>query len=178
MRQPARTRWMMAMVVALGWSTSAAFAAGAAHEHGALKLDVAIEGKLLTILLEAPLDNLLGFERAPRSDAERRRTDQAVARLRDTAALMRPDAAAGCVAQPADLHAPVLGLGDAPATPDGHAELVARWSFVCQAAPAHLELRLFDAFRQLRRVDAQVITGKGQHKATLTPTAPRVKLAR
>ena len=47
-------------------------AAQHAHEHGRLRLAIAIDGEQLSIALEAPLDSLVGFERAPRTDAERR----------------------------------------------------------------------------------------------------------
>ncbi|MDH5541220.1 MAG: DUF2796 domain-containing protein, partial [Rhizobacter sp.] len=72
--------------VALGLSSAAA-AAGKAHEHGALRLDVAVEATSVTLQLQAPLDSLVGFERAPRTEAERQRVDQALARLKAAAQL-------------------------------------------------------------------------------------------
>jgi hypothetical protein len=62
MNRPTVVLWMSC----LAFAAAPAWSAGKAHEHGALKLDVAIEGNKLTIAMEAPLDNLLGFERAPR----------------------------------------------------------------------------------------------------------------
>ena len=183
MRQPARTRWMMAMVVALGWSTSAAFAAGAAHEHGALKLDVAIEGKLLTILLEAPLDNLLGFERAPRTDAERRAAADVLARLRSPdkgPPLFAADAAAQCTLGKAEVQAPVLEPGAGRANQDEHAELEASYVFTC-AKPDELrtlDVGLFDAYKRTQRIDVQVAGPTGQAKMTLKRPARKVRLAR
>jgi len=47
-------------------------AAPQAHEHGVARLSVAVDGKRRTIELDAPLDGWLGFERAPRTDAERK----------------------------------------------------------------------------------------------------------
>lgn len=152
--------------------------AAPAHEHGVAHLDVALVSGRLEVVLETPLDNLLGFERAPRNDAERRSADQAVARLRDAARMLQPDPAAGCVAEPTDVQAPVLGLGPVPAGGDGHAELQASWAFQCKAPPAHLDLRLFESFGRLRSIEAQVVTAKGQRKARLTPAARRVMLAR
>ena len=46
------------------------------HQHGVAKLDVAYDQGALSIELEAPLDVLLGFERAPRPDAERKSVEQ------------------------------------------------------------------------------------------------------
>ena len=62
----------LALLSCLASAGHAVAAADTAHEHGALKLDVAIDGQLLLISMEAPLDNLLGFERAPRSVAPTR----------------------------------------------------------------------------------------------------------
>ena len=60
------------------------------------KLDVAVEPSRVTLELDTPLDNLLGFERAPRTDAERQQADAAVAKLKAAAGLFRIDNAAGC----------------------------------------------------------------------------------
>ena len=46
--------------------------AAKAHQHGVARLDVAVEATRVTLYLDTPLDNLLGFERAPRTDAERK----------------------------------------------------------------------------------------------------------
>jgi hypothetical protein len=42
-----------------------------AHVHGQMKLDVAIDGPTVVIDMESPLDNIVGFERAPKTDAEK-----------------------------------------------------------------------------------------------------------
>jgi hypothetical protein len=39
------------------------------HSHGRLALEVAVDPQTITLTMEAPLDNFLGFERAPRTDA-------------------------------------------------------------------------------------------------------------
>jgi hypothetical protein len=87
------------LAVAFACACGTTWAAGKAHEHGALRLDVAIEGSKLTITMEAPLDNLLGFERAPRTDAERKAAADVLARLRSPdkgTPLFALDAAAQC----------------------------------------------------------------------------------
>jgi hypothetical protein len=48
-----------------------AHAGGKAHVHGVATLDIAVEARKITVQLESPLDNLLGYERTPRTDAER-----------------------------------------------------------------------------------------------------------
>lgn len=118
MHRPTLTRSMIVLAVALCAGAGTAWAGGKAHEHGALKLAVAIEGNKLTIAMEAPLDNLLGFERAPRTDAERKAAADVLARLRSPdkgAALFVPDAAAQCTLGKAEVQAPVLEPGAKPA---------------------------------------------------------------
>src|SRR5690606_20886978 len=48
-----------------------ALAQHAAHEHGVADLRVAAEGNTVVIEFDSPLDNLVGFEHAPRDDAQR-----------------------------------------------------------------------------------------------------------
>jgi len=167
----------------LVFAAAPAWSAGKAHEHGALKLDVAIEGNKLTIAMEAPLDNLLGFERAPRTDAERKAAAEVLARLRSPIqgkALFSADAAAQCTLSKADVQAPVLEPGVNPAPKDEHADLDASYEFSC-AQPAELrslDVGLFDAYKRIQRIDVQVAGAKSQSKVTLKRPARSVKLVR
>ena len=53
-----------------------------AHVHGQIKLDVAVDGPTVVIDMASPLDNIVGFERAPKTDAEKKSVEDAVAQLR------------------------------------------------------------------------------------------------
>jgi hypothetical protein len=160
-----------------------AMAAGKAHEHGAVKLDLAIEGNRLAIGMEAPLDNLLGFERAPRTDAERKAAADVLARLRSPdkgSPLFTTDAAAQCTLSQAEVQASVLEPGAKTAAKDEHADLDASYEFTC-AKPQELrglEVGLFDAYKRIQRIDVQVAGPKGQSKVTLKRPARSVKLVR
>jgi hypothetical protein len=154
--------------------------AAPAHEHGLARLDVAVEAARVTLDLQVPLDSLLGFEHAPRNDAERRRAEAAVARLRAAGELFRIDGAAGCELAKVTLVAPALGLGGAAGDKEGHADLDGRFEFACKAGAraGQIEVGLFEAFAGLRRIELQVATPKGQMKATLVRPASRVALVR
>lgn len=179
MNRPTLVLWMNC----LAFAAAPAWSAGKAHEHGALKLDVEIEGNKLTIAMEAPLDNLLGFERAPRTDAERKAAAEVLARLRSPIqgkALFSADAAAQCTLSKADVQAPVLEPGVNPAPKDEHADLDASYEFSC-AQPAELrslDVGLFDAYKRIQRIDVQVAGAKSQSKVTLKRPARSVKLVR
>jgi hypothetical protein len=156
-----------------------------AHEHGAATLDLAVEAGRVTVELDSPLDGLVGFERAPRTDAERKTVDAAVAALRQPDLLFRIDPASQCTPQGVELTAPRLGLGgtapaaDAAGAGGEHADLQARYAFECRGRPpAFVEVGLFEAFRRLSRIDVQWVTPKAQGKASLKRPAKRVELAR
>ena len=156
-------------------------AAAGAHEHGVARLDVAVDAKRVSILLETPLDNLLGFEHAPRTDAERAKLAAVLARLRAAQTLFRIDSTAGCTLSNVDFQSAALQLGRA-ARPgkEGHGELEATFDFNCShgARAGFVELGLFEAFASLQRIELQVATPKGQLKATLRRPVSRVMLAR
>jgi hypothetical protein len=150
------------------------------HEHGVARLDVVVSNDRVSIDLESPLDNLLGFERAPRSDAERQKASAVVAQLRGGEALFRIDGGAGCSLLKAELNAAALQLGTAKPAAGEHADLDGHYDFRCKngARAGFVEVGLFEAFPALRRIDLQVSTPKGQLKATLRKPATRVVLAR
>jgi len=172
-------------LIALGLVACPAWA-GKAHEHGVLKLDVVIEGNTLSVALESPLDSFLGFERAPRTAAERQAGADLLARLRSPdkgAPLFTADAAARCTLSKALVRAAVLETATqaaAKAGHAGHADLDADYTYTC-AEPGQLkslELGLFDTFGRLKRIDVQVAGPQGQFKLTLTRPARRIPLAR
>lgn len=178
----AHTLTLPLILIALGLAACPAWA-GKAHEHGVLKLDVAIEGNTLSVALESPLDSVLGFERAPRSAAERQAAADLLTRLRSPdqgTPLFTTDAAARCTLSKALVRAPVLETATQAAGKDGHADLDADYTYTC-ALPGQLkslDLGLFDSFRQLKRIDVQVAGPQGQSRLTLTRPARRIPLAR
>ena len=185
------------LVACMALAASAAHA-GKAHEHGVVRLDVSVEGSRLTIDMVAALDNWLGFERAPRTDAERKAAAEVLARLRNPqqgTPLFVPDAAAQCQLVKAEVSAPVLEPGaqpaaksaTAPASPPAahksggeHADLEASYTFQCaQPTPLRtLELGLFDAYKRIQRIHVQVAGPKGQSKVTLKRPARSITLVR
>ena len=159
---------------------AAAAHASKAHQHGAVKLDLAVENAQVSIAVEMPLDSLLGFERAPRTEVERQAAAAALQKMRDAAALFRFDAAAQCAPTEVQVEAPVLTpSGAAGGAGDGHADLEASYLFRCQA-PARLgalEVLLFDAFRRVERIEVQAVLPHGQRRAVLRRGSRQIRLA-
>lgn len=170
--------------LALGLVAGAALAApaGHTHEHGAVRLDIAIEPGKVSIALASPLHNLIGLERTPRSDAERKLADAAVARLKAADTLFGFDAAAGCTLVGLQLVSAPLKLGKAEPGVDGdaHADLDADFAFDCKDAGkiTAIDIGLFKAFSGMQRIDVQLVTPKGQSRRTLARPASRIVLAR
>lgn len=172
--------WIALLALSVPWST--ARAAAAAHQHGVVKLDIAVEGKTLTIGIEAPLDSLVGFETRPRTTAQRQAAEGALKLMNDGSALFRPDAAAQCSLVATTVNAepltPAAPATTAAAQRDGHADLEASYAFSCQqpAQLARIEQALFGAFKRIQRIEVQVVGARGQSKQNLKRPATSIKL--
>jgi hypothetical protein len=165
-----------------------------AHTHGRLALDVTVDAQNLTLSMEAPLDNLLGFERAPRTDAERKRVAEMIRRLNAADKLFLPDPRAECRLSSVTLESRVLGLGtvgiptgamaetrgNVAIAHDDHADIDVAIVFSCAnaARARQVEVRMFDAFPRLRDIDAQVASDQGQFKRSLNKAAPMLRWGR
>jgi hypothetical protein len=172
---------------------SLALAQQHAHTHGQLTIDVAIDAQTLTVSMEAPLDNFLGFERAPRTDAERKSVSALVNRLNAADKLFIPNPQAECRLSSVTLESDTLGLkpgepaakgGDVAAKAtevhDEHADIDVSIVFTCAKAPLarQLDVRMFEAFPRLRTINAQVASAQGQFKRKLTKAAPALRWGR
>lgn len=152
-----------------------------AHVHGVGKLDVALEGNTLTLHLDSPLINLVGFEHAATSTKDKDTVEAAAKMLRDVSRLFATDAAAQCKPAEVQLESAALPpalLGEkAPANPqaaptDGHADLDGDFTLVC-ASPGALNsvdaAGLLRAFPGFQRLDVQLATPKKQAAFQLAP---------
>lgn len=154
--------------------------AGKAHEHGVGRLNLVQDGAHWSLELELPLDTLVGFERPPRTPAERQAAQAALARLRDAPALARLEVPAPhvCVAASVAVQAPVLE-GQAQ-TSDGHGDARLSVELRCpdSVAPTRLHLPMFTAFPRLKRLEVQAVLKPGQRRFRVTPANPVIELGR
>jgi hypothetical protein len=90
------------------WAPQAALAQGAghAHEHGVSQLDVALDGQQLALVLAGPGYNFVGFEHAPESDEDKRKTADMAALLAKPAQLFTLPPAAQCTPASAQVTPP------------------------------------------------------------------------
>lgn len=144
-------------------------AAQKAHQHGKATLDVAIEGKSLTLEFESPLHDLVGFERQPANDKERAALGALDAYLESGQAFV-PTAAAGCKLAEAKARSAEAGKD--------HAESRATLRFDCSdmAALKQVEAAIFKQYARLKRIDVRLVTSKGQSASRLTPAKRNLAL--
>jgi hypothetical protein len=150
-------------------------AAEGAHEHGVASLDVVLDESRLVISLDSPLDNLLGFEHAPRNEKQRSAVKKMEATLQ-AADLFGFDAAAGCAPGKVEIVHPFAAGQPAQKGGHDHADAEVSWAFTC-ATPAALksvEVRLFDRFSHLKTLRVQFAGPRGQTSATLSRAKRRL----
>jgi len=172
-----------------------------AHVHGESRLAIAIEGETVSMELEAPGNDIVGFEHAPGSDEERARVEEAKAGLADPLALFAPPEAAGCTVTKAEVEH-VLGEEEAEeakagsaehahegeaahahegeAEEGGHSEFRAAYTLACTdaAALAALDFRFFERFPNAEAVEVQVVSERGQASYEVERESPRLDLSR
>ena len=162
-------RWSCCVVTLLV-TLPAVAAEPAPHVHGVASLQVAIDGNTLTLTLESPLDNLLGFEHTARSEQERTAVRAMRERLEQAESVFVPSPAAHCQAVSVKLESPVLQPERQTAN-GAHADLDGEFVFRCRnpGQLRELEVTIFRSFPNLRRLDVQIASPRGQSAARPSP---------
>lgn len=145
-----------------------------AHEHGVAKLNVVLDGHTLEMELDSPAMNIVGFEHAASTDADKAKVAAARQQLEQPLKLFALAQAAGCKDEAQELQSPLFGDaahadddGDAHEHEHGHqhADVNAHYQFTC-ATPAKLTQLdlgpLFKTFPQTQKVNVQLIGPNGQ----------------
>ena len=162
-----------------------------AHVHGHGHLNIAIEGKTVSIELEVPGADIVGFEHEASTPTQRAAIKKAKAKLATGLSLFAPEAAANCVqksakvsieAEHGDEHEHHAEGGKPDANEDGeghhHSEFHAEFAFEC-ASPSRLTSMTFDyfkAFANAQELDVSFISPKGQSSYEVKRDKPRLDL--
>lgn len=158
-----------------------------AHEHGRGTLNIAIEGNKVTMELEVPGADIVGFEHAPKTAREKAAVEKAKAQLAAPLTLFKLPAAADCRVTDAKVEmetgveagAAKGGTKGAKEKDDGHSEFHGQYALEC-AAPAAItgiEFAFFRSFSGAEKLDVNLITPKGQSKFEVTRKKPSISLA-
>jgi hypothetical protein len=147
-----------------------------AHQHGASKLNLAMEGQTISMELSAPADGIVGFETKPRTEKQKTAVEQATGTLRDPLKLVTLPQAAGCTVASASVEL-VFEEGSTPQTTD-HSEFEGRYSLSCSnvSALSEVEFPYFKLFPKVEEVEVQVISPKGQKSFEVKRARPRLSL--
>lgn len=142
------------------------------HEHGVAEFEISLSGKLLGLRLSAPLDSLLGFERAPRSEQEKNMYRQLRKDLLQYGLLVTLPTQAACTLESTEVSDPHDIDLTRPSAKAGseHQDMVVEWQLRCESPGAlkRISFQGFDRYKRLRRVDAVFNTPSGLGKARLT----------
>ncbi len=144
-------------------SADEGFTQHGAHVHGQATLDLAVDGGTVTLALTTPAINVLGFERAPRTAAERAKQEAALQRLRTQGAqLLRFDATLGCTVAPQAVRV--------VEERSGHGEVRAQYRIACKKPVAGKPIRFgfSAAFPGIDRVAIQLVSDTAQVGATIS----------
>jgi ABC-type nickel/cobalt efflux system permease component RcnA len=170
-----------------------------AHVHGHGTLNIAIEDKNLSMELEAPGMDVVGFEHAASNDEQKAKVEAAKALLQKPLGLFVLPAAAGCSVSAADAelesehdhgddhdHHAKDEKADAHGHDhdddahehDGHNQFHATYELSC-TSPGELTSIGFDYFKQFagaQGLTVNVVTAKGQSKYEVSREKPTLDL--
>lgn len=173
-----------------------------AHEHGHSSLNIAIEGSSVTMELEAPGADIVGFEYEAETEGDKAKVASAKELLHSPLGLFQIPAAAGCKVTKAsvelereeehkdhdahdDDHADGHDDDHAEAHDDdhgekkgGHTEFHATYTMTCKN-PDKIEtigMTFFKKFPNAEEVEVNVVSEKGQRKYEIERDEPRLDL--
>ncbi|MHC6223757.1 DUF2796 domain-containing protein [Pseudomonas sp. X10] len=149
-----------------------------AHEHGVASLNAVLDGNTLELELASPAMNLVGFEHAANSDADKAKVAAVRQQLEQPLKLFALDQAAGCSESAQELESPLFG--DLPAQDDDgdahehqHSDIHAHYQLTCSqpAKLTRLDLGpLFTAFPATQKINLQLIGPNGQKGVEASPS--------
>jgi Protein of unknown function (DUF2796) len=142
-----------------------------AHEHGRGTLNIGLEGSRLSMELDVPGADIVGFEHAAKTAQQKATVEKAKKLLAAPQTLFLLPASAGCVLE--DAKVALEGGGR-----DAHSEFNAQYAFTCRvpAAIAGIEFGYFKVFGGAQKLDVNVTTPKLQTKFEVTRAKPRIDL--
>ncbi|PRA54734.1 MULTISPECIES: DUF2796 domain-containing protein [Pseudomonas] len=159
-----------------------------AHEHGVGRLNAALDGQTLELELESPAMNLVGFEHAASTPADKAKVAAVRAQLEQPLTLFGLPKAANCVLSEQELESPLFGDkpedhvahdhadeakdADAHEHHHDHSEIHAHYQFTCTQPDALKTLDLaplFKTFPATQKIQLQLIGPNGQKGLEVTP---------
>ncbi|MDX2257872.1 MAG: DUF2796 domain-containing protein [Hyphomicrobiaceae bacterium] len=166
-----------------------------AHVHGRGTLAIVVEGNTVGLELSVPAHDIVGFEHAPKSAAQKSAVAEAEIKLGSILTLVKVPEAAGCTIAKSAVqmeqdeadasaksgkHDHSHGHGHSHDHGEGgHAEFKATYELACSDARALTSLAFpyFAAFPKAEALTVTVVTAKGQAQYEVTRTRTQLDLA-
>lgn len=162
------------------------------HEHGKVAVNIAIDGNIFSAEVTAPAINVVGFERAPKNDTEKKMVADAEKWLTSGRNAFGVAPAAQCKLKSTQVTTPNWAehshdhdhdhdhdhKHDHKHEDEGHADYRARMTYECGnvAAIDAVELWLLKRLPGTTEATVNVVAPGVQTSTTATPAAPRVAL--
>jgi hypothetical protein len=160
-----------------------------AHEHGQGKLNIAVEGNRVTMELEVPGADIVGFEYVASTSNQKAAVEKAKATLGDALAVFKLPAGAGCKLAEAKVEVETgekqdeaghkeEAKADSAKEKADHSEFHATYAIDC-ASPAKLtaiDFKYFDLFPNAQELDVSLVSPKGQTSYEVTRERPKLEL--
>jgi hypothetical protein len=158
-----------------------------AHQHGHGTLNIALEGNQITMELEVPGNDIVGFEHAAKTKSQRAAVEKARSQLGAPLSLFRLPAAAGCAVKQARVK--LEGALEEKSKKAGHkhkhghhdhdhSEFHAEYTIECSAIAqvTTIEFPYFATFKGAEELEVNLITPKGQSKFEVKRDKPHLDL--
>lgn len=159
-----------------------------AHEHGSGKLNIAVAGKTMTIELEIPAADIVGFEHAAKTKKQKADVKAATAKLKDALKLFVVNSDAACKLASAKVetegamaegghdhghsHGHSHGKKEAKSE-ESHSEFHVNYKLTC-GSPKNMtaiEFAFFDAFPNSQELEVSLVGDRGVKKFEATRNA-------
>ena len=151
-----------------------------AHNHGVGKLSLVTSENQLSIEMEIPAHDIVGFENKPTTEAQKSKVKNAIEFLEKTDSNLKLPGNSNC--KPDGLGKIETALDEKKYGKKGyhhdheeHAEFHVTYKFICTNLKklSFVEVLSFNQFKNIKKLNAQGATDIGQYSQTLTPDSPK-----
>lgn len=140
-----------------------------AHNHGAAQLNLVLDVSSLTLQVQIPAFDAVGFEQQPQTDAQEAALTQVLTRFKTPDILFSLPAKAGCTLTQGEVTTALL---NAASSTIEHADFAAHYQWHCAKPQAlkTLQIHLFGQFPHLQKINSQYVVNTKQGGRILTPS--------
>ena len=139
------------------------------HEHGVSTLKIALEDQTLEMELEAPANDIVGFEHAPENKSQKAAIAKALSFLKSKPGVFKPSSAANCRIED------VSGEFEVE---KNHAGFHIIWKIKCLNPKRikNLETTFFQKFPKAEEIEVEIISNSGQKAIEWENDSKTIKL--